>query len=205
MKLFLAPGACSLSPHIALHEAGLKFEAVRVDFLTKLTADGRDFNVINPKGYVPALQLDNGYVLTEGPAILQFIADQAPGLHLAPPNGTLERYKLQEWLGFINSELHKVYGPLFNPKANEEAKTAARTNLLRRFGFVAHALEDKQWLMGDAFTVADCYLYVMLVWSKYTGVDLSGTPVLAAYQARVEARPAVRAALAAENALRTRK
>ena len=205
MKLFIAPGACSLSPHIALRESGLPFELVTVDLGAKRTSDGRDFWTINPKGYVPALELDNGALLTEGTAIVQYIADQAPTSHLAPANGTLERYKLQEWLGFINSELHKVYGPLWNPKAADEAKAQARANLLKRFAFAAQTLAGQPWLLGDTFTVADGYLYVMLVWAKFMAVDLSGLPVLAEYQARIEARPAVQAALAAEKALRAHK
>ncbi len=202
MKLYLAPGACSLSPHIALREAGLDFQPVRVDLASKRTADGRDFNGINPKGYVPALELASGEVLTEGTAIVQYIADLAPSSHLAPANGTLERYKLQEWLGFINSELHKAWSPLWRATTPEDTKTAAREAIHRRLTYVAQKLETQPWLMGDTFTVADCYLYVMLLWAKFTGVDLAGLPVLEAYRDRISARPAVQATLEAEKALR---
>ncbi len=205
MKLFLAPGACSLSPHIALHEAGLDFQAVTVDFATKRTSDGRDFNAINPKGYVPALELGDGTVLTEGPAIVQYIADQAPASHLAPPNGTVARYQLQEWLGFINSELHKPWGPLWRATATDEAKAAAREAILRRLTFIAKHLEKQPWLLGDTFSVADGYLYVMLLWAKFTAVDLSSLPVLEAYRDRIAARPAVAATHASEKALRSQK
>ena len=205
MKLYLAPGACSLSPHIVLHEAGLAFETVAVDLGAKKTADGRDFWAINPKGYVPALELDNGVVLTEGTAIVQYIADLVPASGLAPANGSLERYQLQEWLGFINSELHKSWGPLWRPSSTDEVKEATRKQLLGRLAFVASSLGQQPWLMGETFSVADAYLYVMLYWARYTGLDLSGLPTLLAYRDRVEARPSVQTALAAEKALRPKK
>lgn len=202
MKLFLAPGACSLSPHIALHEAGLAFEPVRVDFATKRTTDGRDYLAINPKGYVPALELDDGRLLTEGPAIVQYIADQAPDAKLAPPAGTWERYKLQEWLAYIGTEIHKTFGPLFRAAASDEIKATARENLAKRFAFVDAALAAQPYLLGETFSVADGYLFVMLSWCKFTGVDLAPFPQLLAYQARIAERPAVVATLAAEKALR---
>ncbi len=204
MKLFLAPGACSLSPHIALREAGLPFEAISVDFATKRTSDGRDFNAINPKGYVPALELDGGDVLTEGPAIVQYIADQAPNAHLAPANGTLERYKLQEWLGYLSTEIHKAWGPLWNSRATDEAKVAARTAILRRLGLIEQTLARQPYLLGGTFSVADGYLFTLLGWARFTDVDLTALPNVQAFQARVAARPAVQEALAAEKALRGR-
>ena len=205
MKLYLAPGACSLSPHIALREAGLAFDAVRVDFATKQTADGQDYLKINPKGYVPALQTEEGYVLTEGPAIVQYIADHAPASKLAPANGTLARYQLQEWLGYISTELHKAWGPLWNSAASEDAKNAARANIARRLGIVDAALAKHAFLTGDDFTVADGYLFTVLGWAKYTGVDLSPFAHVVAWQAVVAARPSVIAALETEKNLRPAK
>ena len=197
MKLYLAPGACSLSPHIALREAGLDFQPVRVDLASKRTADGRDFNGINPKGYVPALELDDGAILTEGPAILQYLADFEPARALAPPNGTLARYRLQEWLAFINSELHKSFGPLFEATAPDVLKERARATLVRRLGYVAGVLPGP-YLTGATFTVADAYLYTVLTWTAHVGPDLAAWPVLADYLARLAARPAIRDAQAAE-------
>lgn len=205
MKLYLAPGACSLSPHIALREAGLAFDAVRVDFATKQTSDGQDFLQINPKGYVPALETVEGYVLTEGPAIVQYIADRAPASKLAPANGTLARYQLQESLGYIGTELHKAWGPLWNGSATEDAKNTARANIGRRLGVVETALSKHAFLTGDTFTVADGYLFTVLGWAKYTGVDLSAFPHILAWQQVVAARPAVVAALEAEKNLRPAK
>lgn len=198
MKLYYSPGACSFSPHIVLHETGLSFETEKVDLKTKKTAAGKDYDTVNPKSYVPALVMKNGELLTEGPAIVQYLADLVPEKKLAPPSGTLERYRLQEWLNFISSEIHKGFGMLFNPLASEEMKNAAKSRLAKRFGFAAAALEDKDYLMGDSFTVADAYLFTMLRWTHSFGIDLSPWPVLAAYFDRVAARPAVIATLKAE-------
>lgn len=201
MKLYFSPSACSLSPHIALREAGLDFDLVKVDLKNRtVVADGRDFTKINPKGYVPVLELEDGVVLTEGPAIVQYIADRKPESGLAPKAGTLERYRLQEWLGFINSELHKGFGPLFKPTTPEEYKTTARQNLTNRLAFVADHLSRNDFLLGKQFTVADGYLFAVLNWSKWVGLDLGQWPSLAAFVERVGSRPAVQAALAAEAA-----
>ena len=202
MKLYFSPGACSLSPHIALREAGLSFEMVKVDLSTKQTADGADFKAINPKGYVPVLQLDDGSVLTEGPAIVQYIADQAPASKLAPAAGTLERYRLMEWLNYIISEMHKSFSPLFNPKASDELKAMVRDALAQRFDYLSTQLQGKTYLMGETFTVADGYLFTVLGWTVPTQIDLSKWPVLTAYVDRIVARPAVRAAMQAEGLLK---
>jgi len=203
MKLYYAPAACSLSPHIALLEAGLDFTTERVDLRNgRQTESGIDFLAINPKGYVPALELKDGTVLTEGAAIVQFIADLAPDRLLAPANGTPERYQLMEWLSFISSELHKNFGPLFRPTSSEDAKEAARTNLRTRFAYVAGKLADRDYLMGSQFTVADGYLFTVLNWAAFVQFDLSDWPVLGAYQQRVASRPAVQQALRAEGLLK---
>ena len=198
MKLYFSPGACSLSPHIVLRELGLPFETVQVDLKTKRAGDGSDFWKINPKGYVPTLQLDDGSILTEGPAIVQYLADRKPDAGLAPANGSFARYRLQEWLNFISTELHKQFSPLFNPATPEPVKQAQQERLAMRFGEIVAAMGSAPWLMGDAFTVADAYLYTVLTWAAYVGVDLAPFPALQAYMQRVEARPAVRATLAAE-------
>ena len=198
MKLFLKPGACSLSPHIVLEEVGLKYETEVVDLKTKVTASGQDYWKINPKGYVPALQLDNGDVITEGPAIVQYLADQVPGKKLAPANGSIERYALQGWLTFIGTEIHKNFSPFFNPATPAEWKAMCRANLERRFAYVAEQLAGKDYLMGADFSVADAYLFTVMGWAKFIELDLSQWPALAAYQARVAARPAVVAAMKAE-------
>lgn len=198
MKLYFSPGACSLSPHIVANELGIPLTLVKVDTAKKTLADGGDFWAINPKGYVPAVQLDDGQVLTEGPAIVQWLADQKPEAKLAPANGTLERARLQETLGFINSELHKSYSPLFNPKTPAETRTEREEYLRKRYGFIEKQLEGKQYLFGDQFTVADAYLYTVTNWAAYVKLDISGFPNLLAFQARVAARPAVQAALQAE-------
>ncbi|MDD2923774.1 glutathione transferase GstA [Rhodoferax sp.] len=202
MKLFYSPGACSLSPHIALHEAGLTFEAVAAPTKTHKLADGTDYYTINPLGYVPLLVLDDGRQLREGPAIVQYIADQAPAKQLAPANGSYERYKLQEWLNFIGTELHKGFSPLFTPGMPEEAKNLAKTRLEGRLKWVDGELAGKTYLMGDTFTVADIYLFVVSNWSKHVGVDISGLSHLGAFITRVSARPAVQAALRAEGLLK---
>lgn len=198
MKLYFSPGACSLSPHIALREAGLPFELEQVNLRTKQTKDGSDYRAINPKGQVPVLKLDDGQLLTEGPAIVQFIADQKPQSKLAPANGTIERYRLQEWLNHITSELHKSFTPLFNSKTVPETKAAFIEAIGGRFDLISKHLENRQYLMGDTFTVADGYLFTILNWTGHVGIDLAKWPVLKAYQARVAARPAVHAALVAE-------
>ncbi|WP_374398864.1 glutathione transferase GstA [Niveibacterium sp.] len=202
MKLFFSPGACSLSPHIALREAGLPVELVKVDLKTKQLADGGDFTAINPKGYVPTVQLDDGEILTEGPAIVQYIADQKPESGLAPANGTMARYRLQEWLTFINSELHKTFGALFNPNAPAETKDGAKALLAKRFDYLASQLQGKDYLTGAQFTVADGYLFTVINWCQWVGIDLAQWPALAAFHARVAARPAVQAALRAEGLLK---
>jgi glutathione S-transferase len=202
MKLYFAPGACSLASHIALLEAGLPFATERVDLGKKLTATGADFRAINPKGYVPALELDDGSVLTEGPAILQYIADLAPGAQLMPAAGGIGRYRAIEWLNFIGTELHKNFSPLFNKAASEDMKTAGRTNLAHRFGYVARMLEGRDYLAGEQFSVADAYLFTVASWGGFVGFDLSDWPQLQAYLARVAARPAVQQALRDEGLLK---
>ena len=202
MKLYYSPGACSLSPHIVLREAGLSFDLVKKDLHSQTLEDGSDYRTINPKGYVPALVLDDGQVLTEGPAIVQYLADRVPGKKLAPPAGTLERVRLQEWLNYITSELHKTFSPLFNKQASEDWKAAARALLDRRIDYVAKALEGRNYLMGDTFTVADCYLFTVLNWAAWVKVDLSRWPGASEYLKRVAARPAVQAALQAEGLLK---
>ncbi len=198
MKLFIKPGACSLSPHIVLEELGLPYETEVVDLARKTTASGQDFLAINPKGYVPALLLDSGELLTEGPAIVQYLADLAPEKQLAPANGSVARYQLQSWLTFIGTELHKSFSPFFNPKAPQEWKDIARANLERRLAYVAQQLEGRDYLLGSDFSVADAYLFTVQGWSKFIKLDLGAWPALVAYQARVAARPAVQAALKAE-------
>lgn len=206
MKLYFSPGACSFSPHIALREAGLEFELVRVDLAAhRLADDGSDFFSINPKGYVPALGLDDGNVLTEGPVIVQYIADLKPESGLAPKNGTLARYHLQEWLGFINSEVHKGFGPLFNSATPAEYKAASLERLKQRVAFVAASLAHGPYLLGEQFTVADGYLYTVLNWSKHVGLDLAPWPALTGFMERVGSRPSVQAARAAESAAKRAK
>jgi glutathione S-transferase len=202
MKLYYSPGACSLSPHIALREAGLAFEPVLASTKTHQLADGTDYYSINPKGYVPLLELDNGERLSEGPAIVQYIADQVPAKNLAPANGTMARYRLQEWLTFIGTEIHKSFSPLFNPATTEEARAAAKTKILARLGYVEQQLGDKPYLLGDQFSVADGYLFTVTNWSRPTGIDLSAFPKLSAFMARVGARPAVQEAMTAEGLLK---
>lgn len=202
MKLYYSPGACSLSPHIALHEAGLAFEAIPAPTKTHRLPDGTDYYTINPLGYVPYLTLDDGRSLHEGPAIVQYIADQVPAKQLAPANGTYERYKLQEWLTFIGTELHKSFSPLFAPGTPDATKAASIDRIHNRLKWVEGELTGKQYLMGDTFTVADGYLFTVTNWGQYVGVDLSAYPNLLAYRARVAARPAVQAAMKAEGLLK---
>lgn len=199
MKLYYSPGACSLSPHIVLREAGLAFEPVLAPTKTHQLTDGTDYYSINPLGYVPLLELDDGTRLREGPAIVQYIADQVPNKNLAPANGTLPRYRLQEWLTFIGMEIHRNFSPLFNPAMPEEAKKLARDRIANRFAFVNGQLAGKDYVMGEHFTVADAYLYVVTRWSKPMSIDLAPYPNLAAHHARVAARPAVQEALKLEN------
>ena len=201
MKLYFSPGACSFSPHLALREAGIDFELVKVDLKSHtLVSDGSDFRRINPKGYVPVLELDNGKRLSEGPAIVQYIADLKPDAGLAPKAGSFERYQLQEWLGFINSEIHKNFSPLFNPNTSEEAKANTRQNLGNRLTYVSEQLGTNDFLMGSQLTVADGYLFTVLNWSQWTGIDLSQWPTLVAFQERIGKRPSVQEARAAEAA-----
>lgn len=202
MKLYYSPGVCSLSPHIVAHEVGLPIKLEKVDTKTKLTETGRDFLAINPKGYVPALELDNGEVLTEGPAIAQYLADQKPGSGIAPPNGTLARSRLQEMLGYINSEIHKSYSPLFRAETPEETRVERKAYLHKRYALLDGLLAKQPWLLGETFTAADAYLFVVTRWSKGAGVDLSSFPALNAFQERVAARPAVQAAMAAEGLIK---
>ncbi|MBI5257463.1 MAG: glutathione transferase GstA [Burkholderiales bacterium] len=198
MKLYYSPGACSLSPHIVLKESGLPFEAVLASTKTHKLADGTDYYTINPKGYVPLLELDDGQRLTEGPAIVQYIADQVPAQGLAPAAGTMARYRVMEWLNFISSEVHKSYSPLFNPAMPEEGKAVYRQRLLGRYQWLNEQLEGRQYLMGEQFTVPDAYLFTVTNWASRVGVDLSGLAHLQAFMARMLARPAVQAAMKAE-------
>jgi glutathione S-transferase len=198
VKLYYSPGGCSLSPHIVLRELGLPFEIERVDLKTGTTASGARYATINPKGYVPALQLDDGNVLTETAVVLQYLADRKPESGLAPAPGTLERYRLQEWLNYVASELHKSLGSLFNRSTPAEWKESVKKALAPKLELVAHHLDGREHLLGSAFTVADSYLWVVLSWTKVAGVDLRPWPVLLAYLKRVGGRPATRAALGAE-------
>ncbi len=202
MKLYFSPGACSLSPHIVLRESGLAFEPVMTSTKTHKLADGTDYYTISPNGYVPLLELDNGERLTEGPAIVQYIADQVPAKNLAPANGTMARYRLQEWLNFITSELHKSFSPLFNPAMPEEAKALSRTKVSDRLKWVNTQLEGKQYLLGDTFSVADAYLFTVAGWAKHVGLDISALSHLGAFLGRVSARPAVQAAMKAEGLIK---
>ena len=198
MNLFYTPGACSLAAHIALNEAGLDFGLQKVDLKTKTTEDGRDFTQLNPYGYVPALQLSNGEVLTEGVTIAQDIADLKPEAKLAPANGTLERYRLQAALTFINSEVHKTIGRLFSPGLGEDAQAATKAQIDLRLGQLSKQMAGKDWIANNHYSVADGYLFTVLGWLKFFDIDLGKWPVLAAHSARVTARPAVQKALVAE-------
>jgi glutathione S-transferase len=199
MKLYYLPGACSMAANIALREAGLKFELVKVDRRTKQAADGLDFNEVNPKGYVPALTLDSGETLTENVAVLQYIADRNPAAKLAPAAGTMERYRLVEWLAFVNSEIHKNFTPLFRKDASEDMRSYARKNIETRVGWLNSSWGSRTFLMGEQFTVADAYLFVVLGWGKHVGIDLGQWPQVQSYVARVGARPAVSEALKSES------
>jgi glutathione S-transferase len=198
MKLYFSPGACSLSPHIVLHEAGLAHTSEKVDLRTKQTAGGADFRSINPKGYVPALETDSGAILTEGPAIVQYLADLAPDKSLAPAQGTMERYQMISWLNFIATEIHKNYSPLFNPASSDEQKTNSLANLQHRYKHVNSTLDGRDYLGGEGFSVADVYLFVVTNWAGRVKLDLSAFPHLLAFQQRIASRPAVQQAMRAE-------
>lgn len=202
MKLYYSPGACSLSPHIVLREVGIPLELERVDTATKVTETGADFLGTNPKGYVPALRLDDGEVLTEGVAIVQYLADMHPDAKLAPRAGTIERARLQEHLNFISSELHKAFAPLFSPASTADVRAAASVSVGKKFDLVERHLADgRPYLLGENFSVADAYLFAVSGWAKPTGIDLGRWPNLAAFAARVAARPKVREAMQAEGLL----
>jgi glutathione S-transferase len=198
MKLYYSPGACSLSPHIVAREAGIKVDLQKVNTKDKSMEGGGDFWQVNAKGYVPTLELDNGERLTEGPAIVQYLADQKPESGLAPKAGTMERYRVQEWLNFLTSEIHKQFSPLFRPNTPEDYKVIAKENLAKRFDYLDKHLAKNDYLMGKTFTVPDAYLFVLTNWTKPTQIDLSKWPNLAAYNKRVAARPKVKEAMQAE-------
>jgi len=198
MKLYYYPGACSLSPHIVLREAGFDFELEKVDLQTRKTETGADYSRINAKGYVPTLQLDDGQFLTEVAAIVQYLADRKTEARLAPQAGTLERSRLQEWLNFIATELHKQYSPLFNPKTPEETRRSQVEKLAQRYDFVAGRLDGNAYLLGERFGVADAYLFTVTNWAGMLKLDLPSWPALKPYMARIAGRPAVQAALQAE-------
>jgi glutathione S-transferase len=202
MKLYYTPGACSLSPHIALLEAGLPYDLVKVDLRAKKLENGDDYLKVNPKGQVPALALDNGELVTEGPVIIQMIADKVASKNLAPARDSAERYKLLEWLNFITTELHKNMGPLFSPVLADDAKAFFKDRAMSKFKYIAGQLAGRDYLMGKQFTVADGYLFTMLNWADRMKFDLSGLPNLLAYQARVAARPKVQEALTKEGLMK---
>ena len=202
MKLYYSPGACSLASHIALCEAGVKFEPVKAALQTHTLADGTDYYQVTAKGQVPLLELDDGARLSEGPVILQYIADHAPGTGLAPAAGTMERYRVMEWLNFITSELHKGFSPLFNPNMPQDAKEIFAARLKDKFAYVDRQLEGKDYLMGKQFCVADGYLFTMLLWADGRGVDVSGFANVEAFRARMKARPAVQDAMKAEGLIK---
>ena len=202
MKLYYSPGACSLASHIALCEAGVKFEPVKAALQTHTLADGTDYYQVTAKGQVPLLELDDGARLSEGPVILQYVADHAPGTGLAPAAGTMERYRVMEWLNFITSELHKGFSPLFNPNMPQEAREIFAARLKDKFAYVDRQLEGKDYLMGKQFCVADGYLFTMLLWADGRGVDVSGFANVEAFRARMKARPAVQDAMKAEGLIK---
>jgi len=202
MKLYYSPGACSLSPHIALLEAGLPYDLVKVDLRAKKLENGDDYLKVNPKGQVPALALDSGELVTEGPVIVQMIADKASGKNLAPARDSAERYKLLEWLNFVGTELHKNFGPMFSPILSDDAKAFFKDRVMGKFKYLDGVLAGHDYLMGKQFTVADGYLFTMLCWADRMKFDLSALPNLLAYKARVAARPAVQEALTKEGLLK---
>jgi glutathione S-transferase len=198
VKLYYLPSACSMSPHIVANELGLSIELVKIDPKTKRTQHGEDFFAINPKGYVPALQLDDGSVLTEGTAIVQYLSDLKPDAQLAPANGSMARYRLQEMLGYINSEIHKTYTPLFDSATSDDLRAERKAYLCKRYAVIEAALARTPFLLGQQFTIADAYLFVVTRWSEFVKLDLSPFPNLLAFQARIAARPAVQAAMTRE-------
>jgi glutathione S-transferase len=202
MKLYYSPGACSLSPHIALLEAGLPYDLVKVDLKAKQLENGDDYLKVNPKGQVPALGLDSGELVTEGPVIVQMIADKAAAKNLAPARDSAERYRLQEWLNFITTEVHKNFGPLFSPVLADDAKAFFKDRVMTKFKYIDSQLPGRDYLMGKQFTVADAYLFTMLTWADRMKFDLSGLPNLTAYKARVGARPKVQEALTKEGLMK---
>ncbi|PRC94181.1 glutathione transferase GstA [Solimicrobium silvestre] len=202
MKLYFAPGACSLSPHIVLREAGLEHTLEKVDLRSKQTATGVDFRTINPKGYVPTLQLNDGSILTEGPVIVQYLADLVPEKHLVPKAGSMERYRVMETLNYIGTELHKGFSPLFNPATSDAGKEVAINALLPRISLIAKQLGNSDYIAGSQFTVADAYLFVVLSWSAHVKLSLADWPTIQAYLARVAERPAVHAAMVAEGLIK---
>lgn len=198
MKLYFSQGACSLASNIVAKELDLPVSLVRVDLRTKKLGTGEDYLAINKKGYVPALELDDGTLLTEGVAILQYLADQKPDASLAPANGTIERYRLQEWLTFINSEVHKTYSPLFDKSTPDQTKNTSLEKLEKQHNFIAEHLNNRKFLLGNHFTVADAYLFTTMTWARHFHIDFSQWPSLKAYQERIAALPSVQAAQAAE-------
>jgi len=198
MKLYYSPGACSLSPHIVANEAGLAIDLEKVNLAEHKTESGQDYMAVNPKGYVPALRLDDGSVLTEGPAIVQYLADQKSASGLAPAAGTIDRYRLQEWLNFIGTELHKSFSPLFNKASSDDVKNTAMTSINKRLGYLNDQLASRQYLMGGNFTVADAYAFTIVNWTNFVGIDLKPYPNVGAYMGRVAARPKVQETLKAE-------
>ena len=202
MQLYYSPGACSLASHIALQESGLPYQTVRVNLSDKKTSDGKDFNTVNPKGYVPALKLDSGEVLTEGSVLLAYIGELQPTRQLIAASGTLDNYRAREWLAFIGTELHKTVGPLFNPKTPEPARAMSLEAFKGRLRYVDGALADRQFLVGDHFTVADAYAFTIVNWTNFIKMDLKPYPNLAAYMGRVGARPKVQEALTKEGLLK---
>jgi glutathione S-transferase len=202
MKLFFAPGACSMAPHIVLNEAGIPCELEKVNLGKKTTAAGEDYYKINPKGSVPALQLDDGQVLTEVAVLVQYIADRKPETGRAPKAGTLDRYRLMEWINYVSSEVHKTFGPLFNPNAPEEWKKTAADQLGNRFDYLAGHLKDRQYVMGDTFTAVDAYLFTVLNWTHFVKLDLGKWPALTGYMARVADRPEVKKTMKEEGLIK---
>ncbi len=202
MKLYYSPGACSLSPHIVAEEAGIPIELEKVDLAKHKTEGGQDYLTVNPKGYVPALRLDDGSILTEGPAIVQYLADQKPASGLAPSAGTIDRYRLQEWLTFIGTEIHKSFSPLFNPASTDDAKNGAKNAIGKRLTYLNDQLANKQYLMGSKFTVADAYAFTIVNWTNFVGIDLKPYPNVVAYMSRIGGRPKVHEALKAEGLMK---
>jgi Glutathione S-transferase len=202
MKLYFAPGACSLSPHIVAREAGIDLQLEKVDTKSHTFGSGGDFYGVNPKGYVPALEIKPGEILTEGPAIVQYLGDQKPASGVVPAAGTIERYRLQEMLGYINSEIHKTYSPLFNPNTKPEAAEERKEYLKKRYAYIEGLLAAHEYLVGNKFSAADAYLFTVTNWAQYVKLDLSGFPNIQAFQKRVAARPAVQQALKEEGLLK---